>query len=318
MEKTTAEIEAERLQKYTSPRGGQVTPKFVPQKPEPVHVQQPVSQPKQNWKDKQVQQQKGVRLDGLMDLSVRVGHLNGLFEQGAINDEEYNKRAEALHVAKEILDCCIAGNIQQLQRLLNDNPNLDLNNVTENEATLLHITATSVRQGKSKPGVLKVLLENRIQVDKKKSGTTALLSICEKSNFPDAAECARILIQFGADVTASATIQGKGTAFTCVSAVIASQGSAELLDVLCKSGGNPNDQCEPHGAVLNHCIIEGLEEHALALLRNGANPNSVERDSGACALASAITSGYAEIVKLLLQRGANVHAVIMRDQKSNL
>jgi len=260
-------------------------------------------------------QQKGVRLDGHMDLSVRVGHLDGLYEQGAINDEEYNKRAEALHVSKDILDSCVAGNTRRLEELLNENPNLDLNNITENEATLLHITATSCRQGKSKPGVLKILLENRIQVDKKKDGTTALLSICEKSNFADAAECARILLSFGADVRASATIKGKGTAFTCVSSIISSQGSAELLDVVCKAGGNVNDQCEPHGPVLNHCIIEGFVDHAIVLLNNGAHPNSVEKENGASCLASAITSGYVEIVKLLLQKGVNVNQVIMRDQK---
>jgi len=260
-------------------------------------------------------QQKGVRLDGHMDLSARVGHLNSLYEQGAINDEEYNNRAAALHVAKEILDCCISGNIPQLELLFRENPNLDLNNISENEATLLHIVASSVRQGKSKPQVLKHLLENRLQVDKKKSGQTALLSICAQSNFPNAAECARILTSFGADARASATIQGKGTAFTCIQGAVESGGSAELLEVLCKAGANPNDTLEPHGPVLNYCIIEGLVDQAISLLRNGANPNTTEINNGATALASAITSGLTEVVKALLDRNVNVNAPIMKDQK---
>jgi ankyrin repeat protein len=280
--------------------------------PTPVVTQQA---PKQNWKDKQAQQQKGCRLDGLMDLSVRVGHLNGLYEQGAINDEEYNKRAEALHVAKEILDCCVAGNTTRLKEILAENPNLDLNNVTENESTLLHISATAVRQGKSKPAVLQILLENRIQVDKKKDGQSALLTICDRSNFKDAAECAKILTSFGADARASATIKGKGSAFSCVSAIIASGGAADVLEVILKAGGNPNDTCDPHGPVLNYCIIEGFEEHAKVLINNGADPNSKELENGACALASAINGGYVDIIKLLLSRNVNVHAPIMRDQK---
>jgi hypothetical protein len=51
----------------------------------------------------------------------------------------------------------IAGNVNRMQELFNENPNLDLNNITENESTLLHIAVSSIRQGKSNPGVLKVL-----------------------------------------------------------------------------------------------------------------------------------------------------------------
>jgi hypothetical protein len=119
-EKTSAELESDRLNKYMSPRT-QGTPQVsspklnVQKQPESIPVQE--KKPTPNWKEKQALQSKGVRIDGSMDLSTRVGHLNGLYEQGiiylgdsliyflgAINDEEYNRRAEALHVAREILE----------------------------------------------------------------------------------------------------------------------------------------------------------------------------------------------------------------------
>lgn len=317
-EKSQADLEADRLNKYMSPRTqgtANVSQTKItinkPQEQAPVQEKKPTP----NWKEKQALQQKGVRLDGNMDLSVRVGHLNGLYEQGAINDEEYNKRAEALHVAREILDAVIAGNVKRLEELFEENPNLDLNNITENESTLLHIAVSSIRQGKSNPGVLKALLDNRMQVDKKKDGATALLSLCERPNFATAAQCASTLISYGADARISAVVKGKGGGFTCVIAIIEAQGPADLLDVILKAGGNPNDQCEPHGPLLNHCIIEGFDEQAKVLLNNGANPNTVEKNNGACALASAITNGSVEVVRLLLEKRANVNAPIMRDQK---
>jgi hypothetical protein len=87
MEKTQADIEADRLNKYMSPRtqgAANVSQTKItinkPQEPAPVQEKKPT----QNWKEKQALQQKGVRLDGNMDLSVRVGHLNGLYEQGML------------------------------------------------------------------------------------------------------------------------------------------------------------------------------------------------------------------------------------------
>jgi ankyrin repeat protein len=122
-----------------------------------------------------------------------------------------------------------------------------------------------------------------------------------------------------------------------------SSSSVHPSHVVVKAGGNPNDQCEPHGPLLNHCIIEGFDEQAKALLNNGANPNTVEKNNGACALASgtdhfllvfrfvwlglvfslawhfshflAITNGSVDVVRVLLEKRANVNAPIMRDQK---
>jgi len=141
------------------------------------------------------------------------------------------------------------------------------------------------------------------------------LSLCSSPNFSSSAECANILISYGADAKASATIQGKGKAFSCVSAIIDAQGPAALLDVILKNGGNPNEQTDPHGPILNHCIIEGFIDSAIVLLNNGANPNTVELENGATCLASAITSGLVDVVKLLLQKGANPNQAIMKNQK---
>jgi hypothetical protein len=46
-----------------------------------------------------------------------------------------------------------------------------------------------------------------MQVDKKKDGSTALLSLCERPNFASAAQCASTLISFGADARISAVVK---------------------------------------------------------------------------------------------------------------
>jgi len=246
---------------------------------------------------------------------VRVSHLNGLLEQGAIDENDYQNRAAALHVASEIITCCANGNSAQLKNVLLENPNLDVNAITENEATPLHIAANAIRSGKSNPKVLEVLLEHRAQVDKKKSGITALLTICEKADFPAAAESARVLIARGADAKTTAPVQGKGKSYSCISAAVSSGGSAALIENLCAGGASPNDTCEPHGPILNHCIIEGYPDQAVVLLSYGADPNSREIETGATCLASAITSGSVSVVKALMQNGANTSMTIMKDQK---
>jgi hypothetical protein len=46
-----------------------------------------------------------------------------------------------------------------------------------------------------------------MQVDKKKDGATALLSLCERPNFASAAQCASTLISYGADARISAVVK---------------------------------------------------------------------------------------------------------------
>jgi len=256
-----------------------------------------------------------VRLDGVMDISVRVNHLNGLYEQGAINDEEYGNRAAALHVASEIIECATQGKHVRLEEIFQENPNLDVNAITENEASLLYLATGSVMRGKSNCQVLEVLLKNRSQVDKRKNGLSPLLQVCEKSNFSNAHNVAKVLTTYGADVKATSTIQGRQTSFSCLVGAIESNGSSALIEVLCKAGANPNDTLDPHGPLLNYCIIEGLLDQAMVLLDYGANPNTSEVAQGATCLASAITNGHVEIVKKLLSKGANTNAAIMRNQQ---
>jgi len=218
-------------------------------------------------------------------------------------------------VAQEIVECATRGNHLRLAQLFDENPNLDVNNITENEASLLYLATGCAMKGKSNAQVLEVLLKSRSQVDKRKNGLTPLLQICERANFSTATELARVLITYGADAKATSTIQGKQTnSFSCLVGAIESRADSSLVEVLCSAGADPNDSLEPHGPILNYCIIEGMIDQALVLLDYGANPNSVEISNGATCLASAITGGHVAVVKKLLSKRANVIQPIMRNQ----
>jgi len=269
------------------------------------------------WRDKQANAQKGVRLEGTMDLSVRVSHLNGLLDQGAIDDDEYEKRTAALHVCAEIIDLCSRGDTNGLTRILQENPNLDLNAVVQNEANLLHITTQQLRNGKSNPKILEILIGRGIVVDRKYQGLTPLLQICERANFRNAAECVRILTENGADAKAASTLKGKGVPFSCITGAVDSGATKEVIEILCSRGADPNETLDPHGPILNHCIIENMPQQAIILLEFGADPNSRELQTGAIPLASAIGAGQVDVVKALLKRGANKNIPIMKDQKVN-
>jgi len=260
---------------------------------------------------------QGATLTGVMDLSTRVEYLNSLLEQGAINEDEYAKRAEPLQVAQEIIQACTSGDARGLEKILNDNPYMNVDLIAEKESNPVSVAVSSIIAGRGNSNLLKTLLAHGGQANKRSNGMTPLLSICKKPQFGDVVNCARVLLDKGADATATTIVTGKTETISCISYAVEGRASPDLIKILLEHGASPNDLLQPHGPLLVNCIIEEYNEIARVLLEFGADPNCRQSGLGASALAIALTNKYVQMVELLLQRGADRDAPIMRDQKTS-
>jgi ankyrin repeat protein len=262
-------------------------------------------------------QTQGCTLTGVMDLSTRVEYLNSLLEQGAIDEQEYVKRAEPLEVAQTIIQACTTGDIRTLEKTLNDNPYMNVDLIAEKESTPVSVAVSSIIAGRGTSAMLKVLLSRGGQANRRTNGMTPLLSICKKPNLPDVVNCARVLLENRGDATATTIVTGKTEPISCISYAVEARASPDLIKILLENGASPNDLLAPHGPLLVNCIIEEYPEIARVLLEFGADPNCRQTGLGASALAISITNKYVQMVELLLQRGADRDAPIMRDQKTS-
>lgn len=251
-----------------------------------------------------------------MDLSTRVQYLNSLLEQGAITEDEYAIRSEPLQVASEIIQASTSGDVAALERIFRENPDMNADSICQNETTPLSIAIGGVVKGRGNSKLLQILLSHGAQPNRRKAGVSPLLTLCQSANFPDAVNCARVLLQAGADAKATIIVSGKSEPVSCISLAVDSDASADLIRLLCEHGASPNDQLSPHGPLLIHCIIEEIFPTALVLLESGADPNARQASSGASCLAVAISTKRTQIVEELLRRGADRDMPVMRDQKT--
>jgi len=303
--KTTSTQASPPEKTTSSPRTWAPLPYKSPSTSQPQQTQ--TAAPRK-WEQKQ-QQDQGAKLDGNMDLSTRINYLNSLLDQGSITEDEYAVRTEPIRVASEIINSCISSDTAALKTVLAQNPKFDVDSIVENGATPLSVAIAAVSNGQAQTSeIVRLLLQHGAQPDRRTSGNTALMTLCNNAGRTKfATECARLLIQSGADARAN-----QGTS-TCLSGAASSGGTADLIELLCQSGASARDEVEGI-PVLNYCIIEGKTAQAIALIKYGADTNSREPDKGATCLASAIFNGHLDVVKALLDRGANVSLNIMRDQ----
>jgi len=90
----------------------------------------------------------------------------------------------------------------------------------------------------------------------------------------------------------------------------ARSGRPEAIDFLVKKGADPNARAGVNEwTVLLHAIHRNQAASVVALVRNGANVNGRMR-SGETPLMMAAGYGYTEIVRTLLESGADVYAVM--------
>jgi len=286
-----------------------------PAAPKPAPVQQASAPAPSKWQP-QPQASNGAQLTGTMDLSTRVQYLNSLLEQGSIDENEYQTRAEPLQVANSIISACSTGDVRSLEQLINENPLMNMDAICEKEATPLSIAVSSAQNGRGNSKILSLLLSKGAQPNRRKNGFTPLLTLCERANFADAVNCARVLIEGGADAKATTIVPGKEP-ISCISLAVKSNANSELIRLLCQNGASPNDLLDPHGPILVNCIIEEQLETASVLLQCGADPNGRQTGLGASCLAIAINNRHVQIVEQLIQHGGDRDAPIMRDHKTS-
>ena len=112
-------------------------------------------------------------------------------------------------------------------------------------------------------------------------------------------------LRFGAD--ASTTLPGY-VALICRSAA---RGDLDTTRILLDNGADPNE-CDDIGSPLHHASINKLPKLAELLLAVGANPNQDAQFSYGRPLHAAATFYQADIISVLLHRGADVQAVDFR------
>jgi len=248
------------------------------------------------------------------DLSTQIGYLNDLLDKGAINEAEYDRRAAPLFKIGEMIQAITQGNAVQLTQLIKDNSSVDLSAVEEKGATMMHLAISSAIRGKGNGQIITALVNARCSVHTELNGSTPLLRVCDANPFSNDVAVAEALIKGGANVNFAAKIATQQH-YTPLAAAITRGRSADLVKVLLDNKANPNVEMET-GPVLCHACIYDLNEFAQLLLKAGADPNCREKEKGANCLASAISNFNVDIVRWLLDAGADRNASIMNTQKA--
>jgi len=133
--------------------------------------------------------------------------------------------------------------------------------------------------------------------EREEDGATALAWAAVRVNV----EIARLLLRSKADPNLVNEL-GVGPLGIAVST-----GSAEMAGLLLAHGANPNAARETGETPLMGAARLGRTDILKLLLDRGANPNALESRFGQTALMWA--AGHPEAVVMLVQRGANIHAV---------
>ncbi len=113
-------------------------------------------------------------------------------------------------------------------------------------------------------------------------------------------EVVKILIEKGADVNVQTF---SGTPLS----VAARKGDIEIVKILIEAGADVDDK-----APLNCALEGGHFQVALQLLASGASPNSTDTFHSTPAIALASAQGVTEVVKALVQAGADVNTEVSR------
>eukprot|EP01125_Pyxidicula_operculata_P020905 TRINITY_DN7863_c0_g1_i1.p1 TRINITY_DN7863_c0_g1~~TRINITY_DN7863_c0_g1_i1.p1 ORF type:complete len:471 (-),score=121.91 TRINITY_DN7863_c0_g1_i1:53-1444(-) len=287
-------------------------PYVAPTTPAPSNP--PAEQPLRKYQQNQQQKTKKSWLTGPpVDLSTRVNYLNSLLDQGTINEEEYHNRSQDLRAISDIVDATMSGDLATLEAKIQENSHIDLNQIMENQSTILHIAADTITgqvgdlangQG---PKLLELLLSNGVEPNSVLGGYSTLLLLCTRPQFPNAAQTIEVLLKHGAKANASIVLKETASntpPITALACAVTYNAETEVIRTLCKYGADANAKMED-GPVLNYCCINGKTDMAKVLLEARADPNSREPRLGASCLASAIFDGNAELVQLLLRHGAD-------------
>ena len=159
---------------------------------------------------------------------------------------------------------------------------------------LLH----AVKNGDA-PAVLVSLLKAGASVNATEGdGATALAWASHRDNL----EAAKLLIGAGADVNAGNEYGVTPLALGCINR------SAAMIAILLKAGADPNLARSTGETPLIVCARTGASEAVKLLVARGANVNVKEALQGHTALMRAAAGKHADVVRTLVEHGADVHA----------
>lgn len=99
----------------------------------------------------------------------------------------------------------------------------------------------------------------------------------------------------------------------------ANQGDAAVIEALLDGGANANEELPLGRKPLMLASRSGVVSAVSALLKHGADPNAAELERGTTALMQAADQGHADVLKVLIEGGANVAALskpVMRDGRT--
>lgn len=175
-------------------------------------------------------------------------------------------------------------------------------------------TALMIASGKVDLPMLQLLLDHGAQANATMAGgQTALFFLTRSTTIPtkrqrakqmdrDRAECLRLLIERGADVSAKDSY-GQTVLISVLGKNLGARASphGEMLTVLLEHGADINAKDNNGGTALSFEAASGQIDKVQTLLDHGALP-----DTHVCA--NAASSGNVSLLKLLLDRGANVNA----------
>jgi len=126
-------------------------------------------------------------------------------------------------------------------------------------------------------------------------------------------QLAGFLLEAGADI-AVANRNGSTPMW-----LAANQGDAALLEILLDSGADANEQLPLGRRPLMLAARSGVLAAVRVLLEHGADPNASEEARGTTALMQAADQGHADVMALLIERGADVatlSAPVFRDGRT--
>jgi uncharacterized protein len=129
-------------------------------------------------------------------------------------------------------------------------------------------------------------------------GATALAWASHRDNL----EAARILIRAGADLNAANEYGVTPLALACINRSVA------MIATLLEAGADPNLAQWTGETPLIVCARTGAAEAVKLLVARGAKVNVKEAQQGHTALMRAVAGKHAEVVRTLVEHGADVHA----------
>jgi len=146
---------------------------------------------------------------------------------------------------------------------------------------------------------LKSLLEGQADVNVARAdGTTALAWAVYRND----AKAVELLIRSGSDVNAADDYRVTPLAIACAG------GNAALVQQLLEAGSDPNQAKVTGETPLMICANVGAVKAVRALLAQGADINAAENEENQTALMWAAAEKHPEVVQVLVESGADVHA----------